>query len=772
MNTTLKQLAAAAVLTVASATAAEPAIADPVAKSDRTEDKTVHLSPFAVDSSAAGIGRYALLESISAGRVRMDIMDSSQSISVLTGEVIEDVAAGRVVDATKYVAGVSEGPLPTSWEFTNIRGFLTPGRTVDGITYGAYPANGFQNVDPVLFERIEAVKGPNSVLAPQGPSPGGTVNLVTKKPQFRDFGRVSVQWGEFDANGAAVDVNRVLGDKLAFRFVGSGRYFDHWWDNAWVHNTTLMPAFTYRFSAKAQLTFQYTYTDWSAQNYFGLPIDPTSTSTNTAQTLAGIPRNLNFVNDDVARTTRQHEFKVLGAAELGWGIQMRLVAAYNTAASSLDQINTGPSTGGTGGSYDPLTGLWNYGLQYQQTPPYASSPIAMQPTRIYTRSGVALVNAPEQYNVQNDYAYIHEGGTSKSTTLAGFAYTEIRDDDSKAYALALAVPTFDIDHPTFSPWARAKLTNDNHNLSIFKQLYLSENLALFQNHLILNAAESWQKYDNRVDNLIKHRSASIPQHTALPSYGVVIKPWRDSISVYYAYTEQSSANTPDVDNKVPPLSTSTQNEFGARFKIWNDRFYFTVSHYEIHQTNFATPNPRNLTTPPPDPQLPSFYIDRNAEGWEYELRANPTRSLSLIASYTHFRNRDPNGVAFRGVAEAAGNLLASYAFGPENIAALDGFHVAVGVDYLGNRPGDNSLLPSPLTPASTPDHPIPYQPSFYLGARTLVNLTLAYDSKHHWGAQLNVDNLFNEEYVQVGIMRTMAFAGSPTNVRFTVRYNF
>ncbi|MES1194439.1 MAG: hypothetical protein ABUL65_01005, partial [Opitutus sp.] len=65
----------------------------------------------------------------------------------------------------------------------------------------------------------------------------------------------------------------------------------------------------------------------------------------------------------------------------------------------------------------------------------------------------------------------------------------------------------------------------------------------------------------------------------------------------------------------------------------------------------------------------------------------------------------------------------------------------------------------------------PNQPSFYLGARTLVNLTLAYDRKH-WGVQLNVDNVFDEEYLMAAINRTSVYVGTPTNVRGTFTYKF
>lgn len=734
------------------------------------ENPPVRLSPFVVNASASTASRYTSFESTSTGRVRVNLMDSSQSVSVITSEVIDDVAAIRVVDATRYVAGISDATLPTSWEFSFIRGFLAEGRTVDGITYGASPNSGLQNIDPAIIGRIEIVKGPNSILAPQPTSPGGTVNLATKKPQFRNFGSIGVQWGEFDANSGYVDVNRLVGDKLAFRFVGSGRYNDHWWQDAWVRSTTLMPAFTYRFSDQVEATLQYTYTDWDAQNYFGLPIDPTSGTTTTGRLLAGVPRDLNLYPDDVSRATRQHETKLLITAELWKGIQMRLLTAYNTSSSHLTQINTGPSTGGTGGSVDPLTGQWNYGFAYLQTPPYAPFPIPSLPTRTFVRSGVETLADPRQFNFQNDYAYIFDNNSLKSTTLAGFAYAEQRNANAKSYLLTLTAPTFNIDQPVDTGWSRGRNTVDGDVTNRFMQFYMSETLVLLQNRLILNAAESWQDYDSRVADKLKQVSANASSHTALPSYGIVIKPYRDAISLYYSYTEQSSSNGVSTTATIPPLSTSRQDEIGARFKLWDSRFYFTVSHYEIEHENFAAPNPGNLRTPPPVPPLPNIFADRTAKGWEYELRASPVHGLSLMASYTHFENRDTNGVEFRGVAEQAGSVLASYTFDRENIPALDGFRLAVGVDYVSDRAGDS--VTEAFTPASTPANPIPIQPSFFLGSRTLVNLTLAYDSRRHWSAQVNIDNLFDEEYLQSGIHRQAVFPGPPTNVKVSVRYGF
>lgn len=761
-NNVSRHLAALAFVASAWPLAAQTAPAANQPQKDKEE--VVVLSPFLVNSSDSTVGRYTSLESTSAGRVRLNIMDSSQNVSVITSEVIQDVGAGRLMDAVKYIAGVSESTLPNANERTNVRGFQADGHAVDGFTYG-----GFMNLDPAIVDRIEVVKGPNSILAPQPTSPGGTINNATKKPQFRNFGSVSVQVGKFDANSGNVDYNRALSDKMAFRFVGSVRHWDNWWQDSYIHSTTLMPGLTYKFSDTAQLTLQYIYTDWESTLYLGLPVDPSAgTKTGTAKTIAGVPRDLSVYADDIYRTDRQHDFKLEFTAELWGGIQMRLAALYHKASQYAPQLNTGNSTGGTGGNRDPLTGNYVPGMQYLSTAPYTGSPITTQPTRVFSRSGTDPRDDPRTLYVQNDYAYIVDNETLKSTTLLGFAYSGQRNYGN--WASNISAPNFNIDAYTDVAWTRGTVNFYNHTSNRFLQGYVSQNLSLLDERLILNAALSKQYYRQRVRSMLTNVFRGSSPDTSLPSYGVVIKPYKDVVSLYYAYSEQSSANNPSITGAfVPALTSSKQNEFGARLKLLDNKVYFTISRFDIKQDNFSVPNPGNLTTPPPSPLLPALFSDRTAKGWEYELRANPNKNISVIANYTHFKNRDPNGVEFRGVAEKSGGVLVSYSFDQETAPSLAGLRASIGVDYIGNRPGD---APSGLTAASTPTNVIPNQPSFYLGARTLVNLALAYAINDQWSTQLNVDNVLNKEYNMASINRSMVYTGTPTNFRVTVTRKF
>ncbi|HYD84388.1 MAG TPA: TonB-dependent receptor plug domain-containing protein, partial [Opitutus sp.] len=399
-NITKHLTALAFVAGVGSLSAQTPPAASQNDQSD--QDEVVRLSPFNV-SAGADIGRYTSLESTSAGRVRVSIMNSSQNVSVITSEMLSDVAAGRILDATKYIAGISESTLPNAQDRTNVRGFQADGRTVDGFTYG-----GFMSMDPAIIDRIEVVKGPNSILAPQPTSPGGTVNNATKKPQFRDFGMINAQFGEFDANSGFLDINRQLNDTFAIRGVASFRDWDNWWRDSSIRSTTLMPGLTWRISDTTELTVQYIYTEWRSSLYLGLPVDPSSGTKTKAHILAGVPKDLSVYADDIFRTDQQHDWKVLFTTKLWKGIDMRFSALYHKTSQYAPQLNTGNSTGGVGGNRDPLTGFHEPGMQYLQTPPYTGSPIATQPTRVFVRSGTDPRADPRQLFLQNDFAYFFE----------------------------------------------------------------------------------------------------------------------------------------------------------------------------------------------------------------------------------------------------------------------------------------------------------------------------------------------------------------------------
>jgi iron complex outermembrane receptor protein len=271
-----------------------------------------------------------------------------------------------------------------------------------------------------------------------------------------------------------------------------------------------------------------------------------------------------------------------------------------------------------------------------------------------------------------------------------------------------------------------------------------------------------------LDLLTGNRVAATPAVT-LPSAGLVVK-IVDGVSLFYGYSKQATAVNPNAvigATNYFDTQTSQQHEVGIRTQQLNNRLYATLSYFDIKQNNFSIPNPANSAVPVPSPLLPPLFSDRLAHGVELELKYAVTKDFSLVGSASSMKNRDADGVPFRGTAEKSAALWANYVF--EKTSAVDGLSLGMGVDYLSERAGDTA---SGVTTSSTPTNVIRVQPSFWLPARTLVNANVAYRFDAHWRTQLNIENLLNTDYLQSSTGRTNVWPGAPINVRCTVTYSF
>ena len=748
---------------------------------------TVTLSPFLV--SADQVGRYQSTEATSGGRVRVNVFDATQSISVIPLDLMLDISATRVLDAAKYVSGITESILPGGLDRTTIRGFQQDGTTVDG--FGAGNQQG--NIDPVLVERMEVVKGPNAILAPNnGNAPGGTINLVTRKPQFRNFGSVSYQVARYDSNHASLDFNRTLNSDWAFRLVAA-HYDSKVYPDVPIKNTTFMPMISWRSKTGAQLTAQFEYFHFHDQNYLGIPLDPSIGSTGGyAKIWSILPRDLNLSDNDY-RDDQRKELRFLLTAPLSNSLNTRLAIRYAKTSVTFAQNIPGPALGTqTGGAINPLTGLYTPGFIYGGAPTYTAAP-ALPAALVLGRNG----NDPRTYgplfNAQNDYAHEYKSDFMSASTLGGLAVN---------YSKLLGL-TINADRPTINYAAPAKglnfverdpatstaiaIAGRTNNSSISEQAYVSETLKFFGDRLSLNASYSYNNFDNTLNNMVLVApTAAIPApqqkftgdiDTQLKAWGAVFKPI-PTVVVYYGYAENTAVNNPGAtgansiaDGKgVMSLQQGKQREYGVRWEGFDKKVFVTVSHFDIKQNGFSVPNPGNLVVPQPVPLLPALISDRAAKGWELEVRANVTKNFSLIGNATDFKNRDPNGQPFRATAEQSWALLGSYMF--DKGTPLAGFNVALGVDHLGKRPGDAPGGVITILPATGNPFVVAPGPTFWLAPRTLVNLSASYKIDEHWSAQLNVDNLLNTEYIAASVNRGNVMPGTPINPRLRMTYSF
>ncbi|MBE7539255.1 MAG: TonB-dependent receptor plug domain-containing protein [Opitutaceae bacterium] len=179
------------------------------------DQETISLSPFSVTASN-DVGYGAGTEG-SSGRLRIPYLDSAQTSTIVTSELMEDFGLSDSAQAMLFIPNAEVNRTQDVQTF-NIRGLNTTGLYMDG-----FFAHSLTFIDTAFFDRIEVVKGPSSVGFGRG-DPAGFINFVSKRPQYnrRTLLTLSAGTGGPRPNYRAVlDHNGFFGksQKTAYRFV-------------------------------------------------------------------------------------------------------------------------------------------------------------------------------------------------------------------------------------------------------------------------------------------------------------------------------------------------------------------------------------------------------------------------------------------------------------------------------------------------------------------------------------------------------------------------
>ena len=144
------------------------------------------------------------------------LRDTPQTVTVLDKKVIDDQSMLSLREILSTVPGITFGAGEGGSSYgdkINIRGFKADNDiTLDGVRESAL----FSRTDPFNIQQIEVVKGSNSTNAGAG-AIGGSINMVSKLPQNKDFADLSVGIGTDKYYRSTLDVNHKIDDTTAVR---------------------------------------------------------------------------------------------------------------------------------------------------------------------------------------------------------------------------------------------------------------------------------------------------------------------------------------------------------------------------------------------------------------------------------------------------------------------------------------------------------------------------------------------------------------------------
>jgi len=167
-------------------------------------------------------GNVILVTERRAYRGDFEPLEVPQVDQVIDAELLRDANALDLNSALDLSASVArQNNFGGLWNAFSVRGFsgdinLPSGFLVNGFNAG----RGFGGPRDISgVEAVEILKGPRSALYGRG-EPGGTVNLVTKRPQFETSGYAQFQAGSFDFYRGDADLQTTLGDNIGVRVAG------------------------------------------------------------------------------------------------------------------------------------------------------------------------------------------------------------------------------------------------------------------------------------------------------------------------------------------------------------------------------------------------------------------------------------------------------------------------------------------------------------------------------------------------------------------------
>jgi catecholate siderophore receptor len=157
-----------------------------------------------------GMADYGYRAESSSPKSTQRLLDTPQTVTVITKELLDDQGVGSLADALRNTPGITftlgENGNTTAGDSITMRGFDTSGSIfLDGIRdLGAVARDTFN------VEQVEIVKGPAGSDIGRG-SPTGYINQATKQPTLMDAVSTSLALGTDNRVRFEADVNQTLG---------------------------------------------------------------------------------------------------------------------------------------------------------------------------------------------------------------------------------------------------------------------------------------------------------------------------------------------------------------------------------------------------------------------------------------------------------------------------------------------------------------------------------------------------------------------------------
>lgn len=646
-------------------------------------------------------------ESVSSPKYTAPLLDTPQTISVVPQKVIEEQQALSLRQVLSNVSGITfsagEGG-GGSGDSINIRGFsANASMQIDGLRDSAQT----NRTDTFNIEAVEVIKGPNSVFGGSGTT-GGSINQVTKQPLGRDFTRLGASLGTDNYHRLTLDTNQTLegvGTDSAFRLNLMAHENDvPGRDEIDRERWGIAPSLALGLSENTRLTLSYFHQSDDILPDYGVPA-------RDGKKLAGVDREGYFGWKNIDKDEIETDsFTVKLEHAFNDSLSLQNLTRYSRidrdAVISASHVNT---TGVPAGRYVPA-GPQGYGRDV---------------------STDLWIN---QTNLRADFDTF---GLAHSLATGVEVSRETYDRTTYSYGLNFAGRDFDLANPPghyTGPINKADSADtatelDNQAVYVFDTITLAP-----QWDLNLGLRYDW------VDGEYKNVALPAGTLTKLDTsdeelsgrVGLVFKP-ADNGRIYVAYGTSFNPSAEFLASSGGGVNANTANldpeenetwELGTKWELFDRRLELDAAVFRVEKTNARETMADGST------QLAG---EQRVQGVELGVTGHITEQWDVFANYTFLDSETLKsadtaaGIAKEGQALAntpprSFNLWTSY-----ELPA--GWTLGYGARYVSERNVASSGTAK-------------------LDAYWLHNAMVGYQVSRNLDLQLNVNNLFDEDYVE------------------------
>ncbi len=653
------------------------------------------------------------------------IEDLPQSVQVLDTALLQNVGVTKLDDVLDLASGIArQNTFGGLWDSFAIRGFAGDENTPSG-----YLVNGFNNGrgfsgrrDASNIERIEVLKGPGSALYGRA-EPGGTINIITRKPEFDRKGSVELAAGRFSTKRIAGDYTGPITDSIAFRINGAYEDADSFRDFITFEKLSITPSFLFRIGENTTISYEYENVKQEA------PFDRGVVAPGGVVGAVPISRFLGEPGDGVTTVKAQGH---------------QLVFQHEFA-----------------GDWTVLGGL---GLRKSSFEGFSSDPELVAGRQPFYATGTTLSRQRRFRDYDTDdvtsrleLSGSHEFGSMTNHFLMGVDYYDYEVDQIQTrFRPTLANPySINVFNPVYgqtrTPGAFVNSLEEQNAIGV----YIQDQIDLTDRWKVLVGLrfdDYEQKITNRATNAVTEQSDTATS----PRFGLVYDA-TDNATVYLSYSKGFRPNG-GFDFTGTPFEPeiSKSYEIGTKLTTDDKRISATIAVYKAEKSNILTADPINA----------GFSLaagEAESKGVEVDVNGKLTDSLSLNFSYAHTDAAvtksalDPNF----GLALPPGSRLINIPKNQANVVLINEWNIGtsrisggVGATYVADRLGETGV------------------PSFVLPSYTLVSLMGSWSPNERIKISADIDNLFDEEYYASSYARLWIAPGSPRTYMVRALFSF